>query len=104
MRSEREAFEEWYKNTNPEYLHKYLKSYDFELDLYSNGYVQVRYYSWQASANREGYKLVPVEATDYMMLSARDTKPDINDYENMDKLQWEDHCGYIYKTMINSLD
>lgn len=46
---------------------------------------QAQWEAWQASANREGYKLVPVEPTDEMISSA-------------DDLAWPDD---IYKAMIS---
>lgn len=56
---DRKAFEEWYekhhngRQISCDYLH--------EDNSYSAGYANAIWVGWQASVNREGYKLVPVE-------------------------------------------
>ena len=74
MKTEREMFEEWYFDKHYagttacwlkvfakfENLKGSEKSYNGE---YINDRVLLAYESWKASAQREGYKLVPVEPT-----------------------------------------
>lgn len=63
--SEREAFEEWVKKEHPHIYSGSLKdnedSVRFKMD------VDFMFSAWQASANREGYKFVPVEPTQEML-------------------------------------
>ena len=56
LQKEREAFEEWYENVIGRSL--VYKTYD---KSYLNSKTQEAWLTWQASASREGYKLVPVE-------------------------------------------
>ena len=71
---------------------------------YVCSFMQEKWELWQASASREGYKMVPVEPTDYMKCCVRDFDPDIWDYENMDKCGWENLCGDIYKAMLGAVE
>lgn len=50
--SERKIFNEWLK---------YYEKHDVKIDQLQRAFM---WQAWQASANREGYKLVPAEATD----------------------------------------
>lgn len=54
--SERELFELWCIKDDEFCIHRYDGS-----DDYSDDYTQCAWMGWQASANRDGYKLVPVE-------------------------------------------
>lgn len=100
--SEREIFEEWVKKEHPHIYSGSLKDNEdgvrFKMD------VDFMFSAWQASANREGYKLVPVEPSDHMKCVVRDFDPDIEDYANMDKSEWESLCSDIYKAMIGACD
>ena len=59
LKKEKEMFEEWYeKHHNGRQI---SCDYVYEDNSYSIGYANAMWISWQASANREGYKLVPVE-------------------------------------------
>lgn len=60
--------------------------------------------TWQASVNREGYKLVPTKANDYMKCCIRDLDPDIEEYANMSKNDWENLCSDIYEEMLRACD
>ena len=55
--NERELFEEWCVGDDEFCTHRYDGA-----DDYSDDYTQSAWLAWQASANRQGYKLVPVEA------------------------------------------
>lgn len=86
MNSERKAFEEFFFKTNAykriqhhidmcasgyhQELHDVFQMDDFNEDYYANETVQTSWESWQASTQRQGYKLVPVEPTDKMKLAA----------------------------------
>ena len=59
--------------------------------------------AWQARVP-EGYVVVPVEPSDYMKCTVRDFGPDIEDYENMSKWDWEKLCAEIYKSMIEAVE
>lgn len=79
MKTERELFEEWFKTTKW-----------FTGDNCTPKYQTYRsmLQAWQASANRDGYKLVPVEPTQEM-IGAIDT---------LDILTVED----VYKAMLGA--
>ena len=57
MKTERELFEAW------AYSKKWniFRVRDMGIDRYVDDFVDGAWSGWQASANREGYKLVPVE-------------------------------------------
>lgn len=57
MKSERDLFELWCTKDDEFCIHRYACS-----DDYSDDYTQCAWMAWQASANREGYKLVPVDS------------------------------------------
>ena len=59
MKTERELFEEWYERAIGRSI--VYKTYD---KSYLNSKTQEAWLTWQASASREGYKLVPVEIND----------------------------------------
>ena len=56
LERERELFELWCTKDDEFCIHRYAGS-----DDYSDDYTQCAWMAWQASANRQGYKLVPVE-------------------------------------------
>lgn len=66
-------------------------------------YMNGAWYAWQARVP-EGYVAVPVEPSDYMKCTVRDYAPDIEDYENMSKWDWEKLCAEIYKAMIEAVE
>ncbi len=98
--TERELFEEW------AYSNKWniFRVRDMGIDRYVDDFVDGAWHGWQESSNRKGYKLVPVEANDCMKCSVRDFDPDIEDYANMGKFEWEELCGDIYKAMIGAVE
>lgn len=59
--SERELFEKWFDKEYSNYGNSYKKTYDDKNDLYGSQFVDERYDAYKAGANREGYKLVPVD-------------------------------------------
>ena len=80
--NERKAFEEWYKkHHNGRQI-----SYDcvYEDNSYSIGYANAMWISWQASANRQGYKLVLVEPTDVKL-------------KEFQKIWFDSGCAHIMK-------
>ena len=98
MKTERELFEAWAKKeTNWDlYWSENIKQY---MDHQTNG----AWLAWQARVP-EGYVVVPVEPSDYMKCTVRDFGPDIEDYENMSKWDWEKLCAEIYKAMIEAVE
>lgn len=60
MKTERELFEEWCHIDDEFCTHRYMDN----CQEYSDDYTQSAWLAWQASASREGYKLVPVEIND----------------------------------------
>ena len=59
--NEREAFEKWYSSMWVERLDRDKYGH------YKSVKVRSSWFAWQASANREGHKLVPVEPTQSMI-------------------------------------
>ena len=59
MSNERELFEEWYQSAFSETLHRIGNEY-------SSLRATHMWSAWKASAQREGFVLVPVEATEAM--------------------------------------
>ncbi len=110
MKTERELFEKLPEirkimNENGIYFMNHSGWYeardfkDFEYEQYING----AWYSWQARVP-EGYVVVPKEPSDFMRCTVRDYAPDIEDYENMSKWDWEKLCAEIYKAMIEAVE
>ena len=86
--NERKAFEAW------AYSNKWniFRVRDMRIDKYVDDFVDGAWHGWLASANREGYKLVPVEPTKNMIISG-------NEY-------YSESCSLsgLYKAMIGACD
>lgn len=109
MNSERKAFEEFFFKTNAykriqhhidmcasgyhQELHDVFQMDDFNESDYANETVQTSWEAWQASAQRQGYKLVPVEPTQKMIEAA---------IIERSKHGRTDSC--IYKAMIGAVE
>ena len=103
MKTERDAFDEWYKSECPLDYEHYVNEQD--IGVFTKLYLRC-FASWQASIQREGYKLVPVELADEIEdkiwdnLSANHT---ITNQEGDGFIPVEDiDLGGIYKAMIES--
>ena len=85
IEEERKAFEAW------AYHNKWniFRVRDMGIDKYVDDFVDGAWHGWQASANREYYKLVPIEPTLKMLEDAS--------YEHV--LHGASYSG-IYKAMI----
>ena len=57
LENERKAFEVWFESR----YDAHFMQFALDLDLYVDKHTQTCWEAWLASANREGYKLVPVE-------------------------------------------
>lgn len=96
--NERELFEEHYK-TSRDYKfyvrHEMTEKqiFEFKNGKYVVGCVNDGWKIWQASANRQGYKLVPVEPTEEMLIAADDCVID-------EKVT----AHNIYKAMIGAVE
>ena len=55
--NERKAFEAWFESR----YDAHFMQFALDLDLYIDKHTQTCWEAWLSSANREGYKLVPVE-------------------------------------------
>ena len=82
IEEQRKAFDRWVL-THPDNL---------DLTAYEEN---IMFDAWLASANREGYKLVPVEPTERMLDSAYSSISDNLHYADLEN---------IYTAMINSYD
>ena len=86
LEKERQAFEAW------AYCNKWniFRVRDVGIDKYVDDFVDGAWHGWQASANREGYKFVPLEATQEMVDAVYNSTLDSDDLEG------------IYKAMIGA--
>lgn len=92
MKTEREIFELWCIKDDEFCIHRYDGSSE-----YSDDYTQSAWLSWQASASREGYKLVPLEPNEAILEALQvGFKPD---YEGG---SYDSYEGY--KAMIGAVD
>ena len=87
MKTERESFDLWFKK-NFHDLHEAICCGD----LVAKNYKKAMFKAWQASAQREGYKLVPVEPTTDMW------------WEGKEELQNNGDATDIYKAMIGAVE
>ena len=92
---QRNAFEGW-AYSNKWNICRYPKSdYHMKEGQYCDEFVNGAWHGWLASANREGYKLVPVEPTERMLDNAYSSISDNLHYADLEN---------IYAAMINSHD
>lgn len=91
IEEQRESFEAWFESR---YDANFMQ-FALDLDLYVDKHTQTCWEAWLASANREGYKLVPVEPTERMLDSAYSSISDNLHYADLEN---------IYTAMINSHD
>ena len=90
--NERKAFEDEFRKINSNIVF-WLNTWDEEMQGYNHPTMCWIWNMWLASANREGYKLVPVEPTNEMISAAGNA---LFDY---------DACTVdIYKAMIGACD
>ena len=57
LENERKAFEVWFESR----YDAHFMQFALDLDLYVDKHTQTCWEAWLASANRQGYKLVPLE-------------------------------------------
>lgn len=105
MNSERELFEEWYlqhyytrNGLNPD-GDIFKKYHDGEDWTYLYDAVFRAWTVWQASAQRQGYKLVPVEPSDVIIDSLRESIWHGYGYQEI-----KEHYVSVYKAMIGAVD
>ena len=87
--NERKAFEAW------AYSNKWniFRVRDMGIDKYVDDFVDGAWHGWLASANREGYKLVPLEPSQEMLIAADNCEID-----------GKVTAHNIYKAMIGACD
>ena len=91
--TERELFEEW-AYSNKWNIFRYPKSdYHSKEGQYCDEFVEGAWHGWQASASRDGYKLVPVEPTEEMI----DAGVDESDVD------WK-RLKFAYQAMIGAIE
>ena len=96
--NERKAFEEYYianYHDGDIHPHKKLLEWCEDSESYINSTIDNLWDMWLASANREGYKLVPLELTERMLDSAYSSISDNLHYADLEN---------IYKAMIGACD
>ena len=94
--NERKAFEEYYianYHDGDIHPHKKLLKWCEDSESYINSTIDNLWDMWLASANREGYKLVPLEPSQEMLIAADNCEID-----------GKVTAHNIYKAMINSHD
>ena len=93
--NERKAFEEYYianYHDGDIHPHKKLLEWCEDSESYINSTIDNLWDMWLSSANREGYKLVPLEATQEMVDAVYNSTLASDDLEG------------IYKAMIGACD
>ena len=95
--NERKAFEAWFESR----YDAHFMQFALDLDLYVDKHTQTCWEAWQASANREGYKLVPVETLEESLSWASIAKWDSPSKES--DLEIEKH-EKIIEAMIGARD
>ena len=92
---QRKAFEAW------AYSNKWniFRVRDMGIDKYVDDFVDGAWHGWIASANREGYKLVPVEPTDIEIESIKEKHWGVRGCQ----LCKSDYID-LYKAMIGACD
>lgn len=88
--TERELFENWYEENNDFMINT---QFLMEGDRYLDRCVRMLWAAWQASANRQGYKLVPVEPTTEMLIAGDNCEID-----------GKVTAHNIYKAMIGAIE
>ena len=89
--NERKAFEDEFRKINSGIVF-WLNTWDEEMQGYNHPTMCWIWHMWCKSANREGYKLVPLEATQEMVDAVYNSTLDSDDLEG------------IYKAMIGACD
>ena len=97
MSNERELFEKWFDNEYSNYGCSYKKTYSHDDDGYHSDFVDGLYQAWQASAQREGLVLVPVEPSEPAVKKLGNC---IFDNFGTTKLEVKGCAILSYKTMI----
>ena len=93
LENERKAFEEW-AYSNKWNICRYPKSdYHMKEGQYCDEFVDGAWHGWIRSANREGYKFVPVEPSQEMLIAADNCEID-----------GKVTAHNIYKAMIGACD
>ena len=64
--NERKAFEAWFESR----YDAHFMQFALDLDLYVDKHTQTCWEAWLSSANREGYKFVPLEPSQEMLIAA----------------------------------
>lgn len=111
--NELELFLEWHfngwksNNANADSIEFAKKLYD---RVYSHDHTscvrELEFKAWQASANREGYKLVPFEPTQEMIDNAVDKTSETpsQDYWHSSQPISDDQAVECYRAMIGACD
>mgnify|MGYP003612400716 CR=1 FL=1 len=83
--NERKAFEDEFRKINSNIVF-WLNTWDEEMQGYNHPTMCWIWNMWLASANREGYKLVPVEPTERMLDSAYSSILDNLHYADLENI------------------
>ena len=94
MKTERELFELWCIKDDEFCIHRYTE----KCEDYSEWDTQAAWRAWQASASREGYKLVPLNPTPKMIDSTWDHDDEIIEMSSNTRNE------FIYKAMIGAVE
>lgn len=100
MKTEKELFEEAFINAHGG-VRFWLNTWNEEDYDYGHLTVSWAWQMWQASVNRDGYKLVPVEPEDKTIAHMINTPIEVNLLcDNADIFLSEDEARIAYKAMI----
>ena len=92
----REAFEKWYKEEDP-----FHGNDDNDDVIWAKKFM---FKAWQASAQRQGFKLAPLEPSEEIIKHMTNTPIEVNLLcDNADIFLSEDEALIAYKAMINAV-
>ena len=88
--NERKAFEAWFESR----YDAHFMQFALDLDLYVDKHTQTCWEAWLSSANREGYKLVPIKCTNNMAHAAKEIDGRLSAFK----------YGDVWEAMIGACD
>ena len=98
MKTERELFTQWVKKEHPHIFNGAEQGNDrFRMDI------DFMFMSWQASSNREGYKLLPITPTDEMIVAIENKVQEQLDASAITADMFRLDGERIFESLINAI-
>ena len=100
IEEQRKAFEAWFESR---YDANFMQ-FALDLDLYVDKHTQTCWEAWQASANRKGYKLVPLQPSNETIVAIERKVEEQLEASAIDADPFRLDGENIYKAMIGDCD